>query len=90
MGDMGDYYRDWDAAKKERKAERLAEAKDRYSELAALAPIRLRTEWHWTITLQHQPDIEFWPSTGKWMHKGKKHHGNFDDFLGFVRNREAA
>lgn len=90
MGDMGDLYREWDECKRVAKESRLAIANQRRDELLNLAPVRIRTKHHWTITLCNQPDIQFWPSTGKWMHQNKQYHGTFDDLLGFIRNREAA
>jgi hypothetical protein len=77
MGDMGEYFRDWDAAKKARKAERLADANS--------AGWTRHTDYHWSRMLQGRR-LDYWPSTGRWRWgNGITMHGDID---GFIRNRE--
>jgi len=83
MGDMGDLYRDWDAIKKERKAERLAEA-----EAANMPGWTRHTPYHWSRDLQGDR-MDYWPSTGKWRWRNRNHRGTVGDMIGFVRNRAA-
>lgn len=76
MGDMGDYYRDWDEIKKRRKAERMEEF-----DPTGWTKV---SEWHYYRTLQGKR-LDYWPSTGKFRHgSGRTMHG---DVNGFIRNR---
>lgn len=85
MGDMGDYFRDWDAAKKKRKVERLDDAKQ------SKWPCKWtkHTEFHWSAMVQGYR-LDYWPSTGKWMWRSKIMHGNLIALKGFISKRLAA
>ena len=61
MGDMGDMYRDWDALKKERKAERFEEAMAWIKEKKI--PFESKNNgYHLVIEITKQR-MDFWPTT---------------------------
>ncbi|AVX04295.1 hypothetical protein MXMO3_01770 [Maritalea myrionectae] len=85
MGDMGDYFRDWDAAKKRRKGDRLsdAEAMDWPCEW------KKHTEHHWSTVLNvHR--LDYWPSTGKWIWCAEKYRGDAQSLARFIEKRQRA
>jgi hypothetical protein len=90
MGDMGDLFRDLDAYNKERKQERLEDAK-----AASDLPGWIKhTEYHWSRMVGANR-LNWWPSTGKWSwglnsrNKPAMFFGTRVDLLNFIRNREA-
>jgi len=80
MGDMGEVFRGMKKAKQHRKAARLeaAQAEDD-------GKWHQHTLYHWSRTLCGDR-LDYWPSTGKWMWRGKVYHG--DSIYGFMANRE--
>ncbi|AVX04199.1 hypothetical protein MXMO3_01673 [Maritalea myrionectae] len=84
MGEMAQYYREWDASVKHRKEERLSDAQ------AIEWPCRWQkhTEYHWSTVLNvHR--LDYWPSTGKWIWCAKKFHGDAQSLARFIKKRTA-
>lgn len=65
MGDMGDVFRAMTEAKKERKQNRLETAND--------AGWEKHTPYHWYRLIKGEK-LNYWPSTGACMYKGKRKH----------------
>lgn len=72
MGDMGDFYRDWEAHKKAR----------RKANMASFDPSgwTCHTPYHYSRELTGKR-LDYWPSKKKWMYDGKVQTGNVDDFI---------
>lgn len=87
MGDMGDFYRDWDAAKKAAKEKRLADAECQFNAQNATGWVR-HTPYHWSRDLCGDR-MDYWPSTGKWRWRNKSFRGTPYSTARFIINREA-
>ena len=79
--DMGDVFRAMKERNKERKADNLATA----NQTAALDWLK-HTPYHWSLMLDGAK-LDYWPSTNKWMWRGKKFTGTIRDVEAFVANR---
>ena len=89
MGDMGDFYRDWDAIKKAAKEKRLAEALCTFDAWQDPMPGWTKhTPYHWSRDLCGDR-MDYWPSTGKWRWRDRSYRGTPYSTAGFIANREA-
>lgn len=84
MGDMGDFYRDWNEDKKRRKAKNLEQAD---SALRGAEGWKVHTDHHWQYTLNGDL-LDYWPSTNKWRWRNKTHNGNVNNLLAFIKKQE--
>lgn len=82
MGDMGDFFRDWRQLNKERRERNLTAAQ------TIAENFTIHTEWHWS-TMCCADRLDYWPSTNKWMWRGKKYTGTPEQLMNFMCNREA-
>lgn len=90
MGDMGDFYRDWDAYVKEKKAERHGDAQKVFFDAWQGPPMpgwTRHTPYHWSRMLDADR-MDYWPSTGKWRWRGKTYYGTPYDTANFIAKRE--
>lgn len=90
MGDMGDYFRDWDAYKRAMKAARLQEAEKLSFDAwrgAGIPGWTKHTPYHWSRDLCGDR-MDYWPSTGKWRWRKRTFHGTPYDTARFIANRE--
>lgn len=81
MGDMGDFFRDWTAAKKEDKERRLVRAQENDD-----GGWYKHTEYHWSRTVGADR-LDYWPSSGRWRIRGHTFYGQHSDLMNFIRRR---
>lgn len=68
MGDMGDFYRDWDAVKKAKRASNTKSS----TQMLIDNGIDFESKNHGSHLVVNTPKglIDFWPSTGKFIPRG--------------------
>ena len=69
------------ATKKMRRARRLMAAREKVGDLFIH-----RTDFHWQRTMPDGTLLDFWPSTGKWMHNGVLHESDLNQLLTYIEN----
>lgn len=82
MGDMGDFYRDWNADKKARREKNLEKNKFQIDDTFIK-----HTDYHYTRYLLGDT-LDYWPSTNKWRWRGKTMNGTVEHLTGFIRKQE--
>jgi hypothetical protein len=80
MGDMKEAFELLTRSKKERKIERLINAKP------YLTAFKKHTQWHYATILQEEI-LDYWPTTNKWRWKYKNYYGDIEDLLNFIEKR---
>ena len=89
MGDMGDFFREWDEIKKAAKERRLNEANCHFDAIHNPMPGWTKhTPHHWSHDLCGDR-MDYWPSTGKWRWRNCIYRGTPYSTAGFIANREA-
>lgn len=91
--DMGEMFREWDEAKKQRKRDRF----QRFEDTNELEELKSKTgkeiiqkdKYHYHILDVGGFLINWWPSSNKWQWQktGKVYQGGFKALVGFIRNR---
>lgn len=77
MGDT-EFYHAWKESTKAKKANQLAESDT--------TGFTKHTEYHYSTTVDGDR-LDWWPSTRRWMYRGKVTYGKHDALRGFIRNR---
>lgn len=76
MGDMGDDFRALKEFRKKRKAQRYSDSASARTEIykEALDVEEKNDGQHWIVRAEKET-IDFWPSSGRWIVRGKKTSG---------------
>ena len=92
MSDMGELFREWKEFKKQAKEDRHGAAQAVFFDAWQGPPMpgwTRHTPYHWSRVLCGER-LDYWPSTGKWIWRGKKHHGTPYDTANFIAKRDIA
>lgn len=84
MGDMGEFYRDRQEHKKRKRHDRMYEFETKWKSL--FPGLVEFTPHHYRLMVADR-NLDWWPSTAKWLYLGHMYHGGPEQLHGFVRNR---
>lgn len=84
MGDMGGIFNAMKGRNKERKENNLSNAQEFFDDAEWVK----HTEYHWSRKLKDK-QLDYWPSTNRWMWQKKKYTGKPDDLMNFIKKRKA-
>lgn len=85
MGDVGEDFKFFNELKKERKANN----KNKNMEVIENSNIKYCIDQNGTVLIKvKMGTVCFYPTTNKFLVKGKVYYGNAKNCLGFIKNRE--
>jgi len=84
MGDMGDYYRDMDYAKKQKKIQNMKDNMEYLHEINANF-ISLNGS-HQLNFRESFGVISFYPTTNKWVYKNQVFYGNAEKLMKWIKD----
>ena len=70
MGDMGEMFRDWDKAKKEKKASNLKHSTQKLIDLGI--SFESKNGGNHLVINHNNKIVDFWPSTGKYKFRARE------------------
>jgi hypothetical protein len=87
MGDIGDFWRDVNAARQEKRASNRASSPDLLRE-AGISFESKNGGAHLIVKVRGHT-IDFWPGTGLWIMRGStKRHGGVRKLIAFVKEQQ--
>lgn len=89
---LAEIFREWNAAKKVAKAERLKVFQEKIEPILGAYGLIKHSDFHYQLEVGTSRDrkdrlVDIWPSSGKWQHQGRIVTGNGTDLLNFLKKR---